>query len=67
MTTQFSSTEQLLSVRDIAKICKVHEQTVRGWVATGRLPSLRVAGSIRIAASDLHCVIAPNDHVYVTQ
>jgi excisionase family DNA binding protein len=35
-------TSRLLSVSTVARLLDVHPRTVRGWIAVGRLPAMRV-------------------------
>lgn len=45
--------DNLLSVRQIAYILKVHPLTIRRYIKEGKLKALRVGGNIRIKESDL--------------
>jgi len=38
---------KLLTVRELADICRVHESTVRTWIRDGAVPYVRIGGSIR--------------------
>ena len=53
--------EPLYSPEEAAAYLKVHVQTVREWIRSGRLPAYRLAGqkSFRIAARDLKKVLQP--------
>ena len=53
--------EPLYSPEEAAAYLKVHVQTVREWIRSGRLPAYRLAGqkSFRIAARDLKTVLQP--------
>jgi excisionase family DNA binding protein len=53
--------EDLFSPEEAAVYLKVHVQTVRDWIRTGRLKASRLAGqrSLRIRASDLQSVLEP--------
>lgn len=48
--------ERWFTVEEIAAILKVHEQTVRGWLRSGKLPgvSLSRRAGWRVAESDLN-------------
>lgn len=53
--------EELFSPEEAAAYLKVHVQTVREWIRTGRLRASRLAGqrALRIRASDLKSVLEP--------
>ena len=53
--------EPLYSPEEAAAYLKVHVQTVREWIRSGRLPAYRLAGqkSFRIAARDLRKILQP--------
>jgi excisionase family DNA binding protein len=55
--------ETLYSPEEAAAYFKVHVQTVREWIRSGRLPAYRLAGqkAFRIRASDLKRVLQPHD------
>jgi excisionase family DNA binding protein len=48
-----TSATELLTVADVARICRVHEATVRRHIASGRLRSVRVGRGIRVRTEDL--------------
>lgn len=43
----------LLTVNDVAKVCRVHDRSVRRWVAEARLRVVRAGGRLRIARAEL--------------
>lgn len=45
-------TEELLTVRECAKLFKVTERTIRRWIEIGELPSRKIVGTIRIRRQD---------------
>ena len=46
--------DRLLTIKDVAQLLQVHEQTVRGYVRNGRLLCVRLGRrAIRISQSDL--------------
>lgn len=47
------SSEQLLNVRQVAFILKVHHLTVRRYIKEGRLKAVKVGGNVRIKESQL--------------
>jgi excisionase family DNA binding protein len=55
--------ESLYSPEEAAAYLKVHVQTVREWIRSGRLRASRLAGqrALRIRASDLNTVLEPLD------
>jgi excisionase family DNA binding protein len=61
-TTPWSS-DDLLSVEEVAHRCAVDRSTVRRWIAAGKLPACRLgdgpSARIRIARSDLERFIMP--------
>ena len=42
-----------LTVTDVAKILRVHDRTVRNFVARGDLPAIRIGHRLLIAPQDL--------------
>jgi excisionase family DNA binding protein len=59
--------ETLYSPEEAAAYLKVHVQTVREWIRSGRLKAFRLAGqrSLRIRASDLDSVLEPVEAEFV--
>lgn len=45
--------DNLLSVRQVAYILKVHPLSVRRYIKQGKLKAIRAAGNVRIKESDL--------------
>ena len=43
----------LLTIPDVADICRVSTKTVRRWITAGDLVAIRLGGQWRIAANDL--------------
>jgi len=45
----------MLTVKEVALKCGVHEMTVREWIKNGQLPAIRLPGgkAIRIRPEDL--------------
>jgi len=46
--------DNLLSVRQVAYILKVHHLTIRRYIKDGRLKAVRVGGNVRIRENDLN-------------
>lgn len=45
---------ELVSPRDAAELCGVHQRTIRRWIAQGYLPATRLGPkALRIRATDL--------------
>lgn len=53
MSTQFSSTQPLLTVAQVAEYFSVSKITIHAWMKSGQLRSFKVGGSRRISISDL--------------
>lgn len=46
--------DNLLSVRQIAFILKVHHLTIRRYIKEGRLKAVKIGGNVRIKESELN-------------
>lgn len=46
--------EDLLTVKQVAILLKVHQLTVRRYITEGKLKAIKVAGNIRIPQSELN-------------
>ncbi len=58
MSFQGSNLEEtFLTVAEVAELLKLNQQTVRNWIAQGKLPALRVGRRVRIRRSDLERVL----------
>jgi excisionase family DNA binding protein len=53
MSIQNGTTEEFLTVAEVAEILKLNQQTVRNWIDQGSLPAHRVGRRVRIRRSDL--------------
>lgn len=51
------SPQTLLTIRDVAAICRVSEKTVRRWIETQTLLATRFGAQWRIRRSDLDLFI----------
>ena len=51
----------LMSVDEAAAALSVHQQTIRAYIKSGKLPAFRIAGerAIRVLASDLYGLLEP--------
>ena len=62
---------ELLTVHDVANVCRLHEVTVRRHIASGRLRSVRVGKGIRVRPEDLDSYLqqpaAPGDRGILTK
>ena len=55
------SEKQFFSPDEAAEFLDVHTQTIRGYIRTGKLPALRLAGerALRIQRNDLLALLEP--------
>src|SRR5262249_14753627 len=51
--------EELLTVAEVARICRVHEVTVRRNIRSGRLRAVRVGRRVRVSPLDLDLFLHP--------
>jgi excisionase family DNA binding protein len=49
--------ERLLTIEDVAALCRVSEKTVRRWVKTSTLPAAKLGAQWRIRPRDLEMFI----------
>jgi len=47
------STEEFLTVAEVASLLRLNEQTVRNWIDDKKLPAFRIGRRVRVARSDL--------------
>ena len=47
------STEEFLTVAEVASLLRLNEQTVCNWIADMKLPAVRIGRRVRVARSDL--------------
>jgi len=56
--------EDLLTVKQVSMLLKVHQLTVRRYINEGKLKALKVAGNVRIPQTELNNfmqnVVSPN-------
>ena len=62
-----ASTDELsfLTVAEVARLCRVHEITVRRHIKQGRLHAVRIGKAIRIKAEDLQSYLGAQDQLAV--
>lgn len=58
-----NQSEALLTVDDVATLCRVSVATVRRWIYIGHLPALKLSpgrrnGCVRVRAADLEALIS---------
>ena len=54
---QFAALETLLTIEQVADICRVSEKTVRRWIQAEELPAARLGGQWRIRPRDFEIFI----------
>jgi excisionase family DNA binding protein len=55
-----TESREYLRAGDIARLAGVSERTVRRWIATGDLPSVKIAGTRLVAKACLECLLSPS-------
>jgi excisionase family DNA binding protein len=45
--------DEFLTVAEVAELLRLNQQTIRNWIADGKLRALRVGRRVRIARADL--------------
>ncbi len=61
MSTSFSSTQPLLSIRDVCRLLSVGRQSVSRWAKAGELRSFKLGGSVRFRPADIAQFIADSE------
>ena len=56
--------DQLLTVKDLSKLLKINEKTIYRHTAEGKIPCLKIGGSIRFDKDAVFRVISDGDHEY---
>lgn len=54
--------DPLLNVKEVASMWGVNEETVRRWVRLGRLPVLRIMGTMRFRRRDVIAAAEKYEH-----
>ena len=49
--------EQLLTINDVAALCRVSSKTVRRWITAGELPAAQLGAQWRIRPRDVDLFI----------
>ena len=52
-TTTEETTRPLLTVSEVAEVCRVSDRTVRRWIERGELAAHRLGRQVRISEKDL--------------
>ena len=52
-TTSEETTKPLLTVSEVAEVCRLSTRTVRRWIERGELPAHRLGRQVRISEKDL--------------
>jgi excisionase family DNA binding protein len=52
-----NTTDEFLTVAEVATLLKVNQQTVRNWIDQGKLAAVHVGRRVRITRADLERVI----------
>ncbi|WP_294610482.1 helix-turn-helix domain-containing protein [uncultured Roseovarius sp.] len=50
--------ELMLTIVDVAEICRVCDKTVRRWIKAGDLPAAKLGGQWRISRRDLNAFVS---------
>jgi excisionase family DNA binding protein len=51
--------DKLLTIKEVAERLRVHEVTVRRYIAKGTVPAVKIGGGVRVRESDIKKVILP--------
>ncbi len=52
-TTNEETTRPLLTISEVAEVCRVSPRTVRRWIERGEMPAHRLGRQLRISEKDL--------------
>lgn len=52
------STDEFLTVAEVADVLKLNQQTIRNWIDAGTLPAVRIGRRVRIRRSDFDRLVA---------
>jgi len=51
---------ELLKLPEVAKILRISRTTAYSLAASGKIPSIRIGGSVRVLRSDLEAILRSN-------
>ena len=52
-----NTTDEFLTVAEVATLLKLNPQTVRNWISAGQLPAVRIGRRVRVTRADLDRVV----------
>jgi excisionase family DNA binding protein len=52
-----NTTDEFLTVAEVATLLKLNPQTVRNWISAGQLPAVRIGRRVRVTRADLDRVM----------
>jgi excisionase family DNA binding protein len=52
------STDELLTVAEMAAILRLNQQTIRNWIEAGTLPAIRIGRRVRIRRADFNALVS---------
>jgi excisionase family DNA binding protein len=47
----FGGNDEFLTVAEVAAVLRLHQQTIRNWIAAGNLPAFRLGRTLRVRRS----------------
>jgi len=50
--------DEYLTVKEIAELLKLNQQTLRNWIDAGSLPAVRIGRRVRVRRADLDRILA---------
>jgi len=53
-----TSTDELLTVAEMAAILRLNQQTIRNWIEAGTLPAIRIGRRVRIRRADFNALVS---------
>ena len=57
LTTNEETTRPLLTISEVAEVCRVSTRTVRRWIKRGELAAHRLGRQLRISEKDLRAFL----------
>lgn len=58
MTLLDMTAENLITVQDVARVCRVNPKTVRRWISAGKLGHHKLGTQIRISPNDFDAFLS---------